>query len=192
VQTHIRHLPDSHRSGLGASSAPRSNEDFEMNLRRFVLPSFAAAAAACLVPAWAADAPANTHMIDPDAIKWGDAPPSVPKGAKIAVLQGDPGKPGAYTMRLKLPANYKIAPHTHTQSENLTVMSGALYLGYGEKVDMPKAHALKAGGYHFLPGKTPHYAFTKTATTVQVSGEGPFDINYIDPKDNPEKAAAKP
>ncbi len=154
-----------------------------------------AAAAAALIstlavsPAGAADASNEMSMVNPGAIKWGDAPPSMPKGAKVAVLSGDPSKPGPFTLRIRTPAGYKIAPHTHTQSENLTVLSGTLYLGMGEKVEMAKAHALSAGGFHFLPGKTVHYAFSKVPTVVQVHGEGPLDLNYVDPKDNPDKSA---
>jgi hypothetical protein len=145
-------------------------------------------AGAMLSPAQAADMAGDAAMVNPGAVKWQDAPPSLPKGAQIAVLHGDPGKAGPYTMRLRIPAGYKIAPHTHTQSENLTVISGALYLGMGEKMDHGHAKALSAGGFHFLPGKTPHYAFTKAPTVVQVHGEGPFDIVYLNPADNPETA----
>ena len=122
-------------------------------------------------------------------IKWGAAPPVLPKGAKLAVLYGDPGKPGPYVLRLAAPANYRIPPHWHTQTENLTIVSGALYLGMGDRLVAKEAQALKAGGYHYLPAKQHHYAFTRGATVIQVSGEGPFDINYIDPKDNPAPAA---
>jgi hypothetical protein len=66
-----------------------------------------------------------------------------------------------------------------------------MYLGLGEKMDTAHAHALKAGGYHFLPAKTNHYAFTRAATVIQVSGEGPFDINWLNPADDPMKMAAK-
>jgi hypothetical protein len=124
-------------------------------------------------------------------IKWGDAPPSLPKGAKIAVLNGDPGKPGPFTLRLQAPGNYRIAPHWHTQAENLTVISGTLYLGMGDKMDQESVHPLNAGGYHYLPAKEHHYAFSKGRTVVQVSGDGPFDINYINEADNPEKGASK-
>jgi hypothetical protein len=142
--------------------------------------------ALAVTPALAAD---EMKIINPADIKWGDAPPNLPKGAKMAVLYGDPGKAGPFAARLSMPANYKIAPHTHTQSEQITVISGSFYLGMGEKVDTPKAHVLHAGGFHFLPGKTPHYAFTKSPGIVQINGEGPFDINYINPKDNPDKGA---
>ncbi|KAI3604270.1 hypothetical protein D8I24_2664 (plasmid) [Cupriavidus necator H850] len=88
-------------------------------------------------------------------------------------------------IRLKAPAGYKIPPHWHTQAESLTVLSGALYLGGGDKMEASQAHALKAGGFHYLPAKAHHFAFSKAPTVVQVSGMGPFDINYIDPKDDP-------
>ena len=159
--------------------------------RRRTIVVAAALATLSLASAWAADAPAEMGMTNPAAIKWSDAPPNMPKGAKIAVLQGDPGKSGPFVMRLMSPAGYKIAPHWHTQSENITVISGALYLGMGEKSVLKNAHALRAGGFHHLPGKTPHYAFTKTATVVQVHGEGPFDLTYVNPDDNPEKMAKK-
>jgi hypothetical protein len=138
----------------------------------------------------AADATGEVTM-NPVDVKWGPAPPVLPKGAKLAVLYGDPGKPGPFVMRLMAPANYKIAPHWHTQAENLSIISGTLYLGDGDKMEKAHAHALKTGGYHFLPAKAHHYAFTKTATVVQIHGEGPFDITYINPDDDPSKAAKK-
>ena len=128
---------------------------------------------------------ADDVSLNKDDIKWGNVPPVLPKGAKIAVLNGDPFKPGIYTIRLSTPANYKIAPHWHTQAEDLTIISGALYLGMGDKMDTKGAHALKAGGFHHLPGKMHHYAYSKSPTVIQISGEGPFDINYLNPKDDP-------
>ncbi|MDR6536294.1 cupin domain-containing protein [Variovorax soli] len=148
----------------------------------------AASAFLALPAALAANEQANMTMIDPGAIQWSDAPPSMPKGAKLAVLSGDPSKEGPFVMRLKTPANYRIAPHTHSQAEQLTVISGTLYLGMGEKVDKAQEHALKAGGFHSLPAKTPHYAFTKVPTVVQVNGNGPFDIIYLSPADNPDQS----
>jgi len=157
---------------------------------RDLCPALAAGAFVLVsLPAVAADAPADMAMVNPGAIKWGDPPPVLPKGAKIAVLKGDPSKPGPYVMRGMFPGNYKVAPHTHTLDENITVLSGALYLGFGDKMDLKKGHALQAGGYHYLPGKTPHYAYTKGPTIVQIHGEGPFDLNYLNPADNPDKTA---
>lgn len=144
-----------------------------------------------LMPAFGADTTNEAVFVNPNDIKWGPAPPTLPKGAKLAVLHGDPGKAGPFVMRLQAPAGYKIPPHWHSQAENLTIISGTFYLGSGDKQDASTAHAVKSGGYHYLPAKAHHYAFTKGPTVVQVSGEGPFDINYINPDEDPQKTAKK-
>ena len=127
--------------------------------------------------------------LSPAELKWGDAPPDLPKGAKLSVLHGDPSKPAAFTVRLKMPAGYKIPPHWHSNDEQLTIISGAFVLHMGDTMDAP-AHSLAAGGFHFLPGKMHHAAETKVETVVQIDGMGPFDIHYLNPADNPNKAAA--
>ena len=127
-------------------------------------------------------------FINQKDIKWGAAPPSIPKGAKLAVLQGDPGKPVPFVIRLMLPPGYKIPPHAHSQGENLTVISGTFYFGTGDKIEMSKAHALNAGGFHALSAGDHHYAFAKAQTVVQINGMGPFNITYINPDDDPQKA----
>jgi mannose-6-phosphate isomerase-like protein (cupin superfamily) len=128
-------------------------------------------------------------MIDAKAIKWGDAPPDLPKGAQLAVLFGDPSKSGPYTMRLKAPDGYKIAPHWHTQDEQLTIVSGTLVLHMGDMTS--EAHSLGVGDYHFLPGRMHHAAEAKGETVVQIHGAGPFDIRYLNPADNPNPKSAK-
>ena len=158
------------------------------------------AALIALPVAWAADkapdkpaaAPAmamGSMYMNTSEIKWGDAPPVLPKGAKMAVLSGDPGKAGPFVVRLQVPASYKIPPHWHSADEDLTVISGSFNLGEGDKMEMKGAHELKAGGFHHLPAKTHHFAFSKAPSVVQINSVGPFDIVYIDPKDDPSKAA---
>jgi hypothetical protein len=122
-------------------------------------------------------------------LKWGEAPPDLPRGAQIAVLYGDPSKKGPFTIRFKMPDGYAIAPHWHTQDENLSVLSGTLLLHMGDSMDAP-AHALDAGAYHFLPGKMHHAAQARGETVLQLHGMGPFDIHYLNPTDNPRKTAA--
>lgn len=124
-------------------------------------------------------------------IKWGDAPPVLPKGAKLAVMTGDPSKKGPFAVRLKMPAGYKVPPHWHTQDEQLTILSGIFLLHMGDTMDAG-GHELTAGGYHFLPGKMHHAAETKAETIVQLQGMGPFDIHYLDPADDPSKAVSAP
>jgi len=159
-------------------------------MRNRLLPLLASAAAVILAPyAAAADTPGQVYM-NAKEIKWGDAPPNLPKGAKIAVLSGDPGKAGPFVGRLMVPAGYKIAPHYHSTDEDLTVISGTFYLAEGDKLDAKSAHAISAGGFHHLPAKTHHFAYSKGPTVVQINAMGPFDIVYLNPDDDPSKKAA--
>jgi quercetin dioxygenase-like cupin family protein len=135
-------------------------------------------------------AKAEAISINPSEIKWGDPPPTLPKGAQMAVLHGDPSKKAPFTVRFKAPAGYKIPPHWHSKDEQLTILSGTFVLHMGDTMDAP-AHELGAGSYHFLPAKMHHAAETKgPETVVQVDGMGPFDINYLNPADVPNKSAA--
>lgn len=116
-------------------------------------------------------------------IKWAPAPPQLPKGAEIGVLYGDPTKAGPFTIRIKMPDGYKVAPHWHSQDEQLTVLGGTLNLYMGDNMTSP--HALDVGAFHFLPGKMRHAAAAKGDVVVQIAGQGPFDIHYVNAADNP-------
>ena len=131
-------------------------------------------------------APAPQVIAAANTLKWGDAPPVLPKGAKMAVVAGDPGKAEMFALRLQLPAGYKIAPHWHPTDEHVTVLSGTFGLGMGDKFD--QVQNLPQGGYAVLPATMHHYASAVTATTVQVDGMGPFVINYVNAADDPSKA----
>jgi hypothetical protein len=131
-----------------------------------------------------------THtVLAPGDLKWGDAPPVFQPGAKMAVLQGDPSKTGEYTVRLKAGDGYKIAPHWHPTTENVTVISGTFNIGAGDKLDESKSTALAPGGFTSLPAKMHHWAWFKGETEVQVHGMGPFQLTYVNPADDPSKSA---
>ena len=139
-------------------------------------------------PAKAAPAAAPAHsMATPAEMKWGPAPPSLPAGAQLAVLDGDPGKAVPFTMRLKMPDGYKVAPHWHSGTENITTISGTFMMGLGDKFDATAMHALPAGSFTMMPKEGRHYAQAKGETIVQIHGTGPFDVNYINPADDPSK-----
>jgi quercetin dioxygenase-like cupin family protein len=122
-------------------------------------------------------------------VKFGPAPPVLPAGAQVAVLHGDPGKKGPFSMRLKAPDGYKIPPHWHGNDEELTIISGALQLSMGDKAG-ENVQTLTPGSYHFLPAKMHHAASCKGETVVEVHGPGPFDIHYLNPTDDPTKKSA--
>lgn len=118
-------------------------------------------------------------------IKWQDGPASLPKGAKIAVLEGDPGKEGPFVFRVKVPDGYRIPVHTHPKTERVTVISGAFHIGMGEKFDEKAAKAMPAGTYGYWESGMKHFVFVKGETVVQFHGMGPWSIKYVDPADDP-------
>ena len=127
------------------------------------------------------------HVIVPaDKVQWGPAPPHLPAGAEAAVLEGNPKETGPVTLRLKFPANYAIPAHWHSMTERVTVLSGALHVGMGDKLDRNASQTLEAGGFVSLPAKMNHFAWTASPTVVQISLEGPFDIVYVNPADHPQ------
>jgi hypothetical protein len=126
-----------------------------------------------------------------DKLQWGPAPPVLPAGAKIAVLEGNPGEKGQVTLRLQFPAGYDIPAHWHSMAERVTVLSGSFHIGMGDKLDRAASQELGAGGYVSLPATMHHFAWTTAPTVVQIELEGPFDIFYVNPADNPQKALTK-
>ena len=128
----------------------------------------------------------DKHVLVPaDKVQWSAAPSSLPAGAQISVLEGDPGAKGPVTLRLKFPADYTVPPHWHSMTERVTVLSGALNVGMGKTLDRPGSQSLEPGGFVSLPAKMPHFAWTKVPTIVQISLEGPFDIFYVNSSDDP-------
>jgi hypothetical protein len=105
----------------------------------------------------------------------------------MAVLAGDPSKDGLFIVRLKLPAGYKVMPHWHPTNEHVTVLKGTFALGMGDTADPSKAKSLTAGGFALMPAMMHHYGIAKTATTVEISGMGPFSLTYVNPADDPSK-----
>ena len=145
-------------------------------------------ALACVAAAAALGLPIPARAVHGgEGMQWSDAPPTLPKGAKMAVLQGDPTKAGPFVIRLSAPAGYKVPPHSHSQAENLTVISGSFQVGTGDKVNVKELKTMGPGAFGSIPGGTNHYAMAKTAAVVQIHGEGPFDIKYANPSDDPSQ-----
>jgi hypothetical protein len=145
---------------------------------------FAAALAAPPVVAQSGHRP-----IPVDKIQWGPAPPSLPAGAQLAVLEGDPARKGAVTLRLKMPASYRIPAHWHSMDERVTVLSGAFHIGMGDRLDEKSGQLLAPGGFVSLAARMHHFAWTSAPTVVQINLEGPFDIFYVNASEDPQKTA---
>jgi quercetin dioxygenase-like cupin family protein len=137
---------------------------------------------------WAAShAKAGEHlMVGANDLKWADVP-SLPPGAKIAVIQGPLNEAVPFTFRLKVPAGYQIPVHTHPAIEHVTVMSGTLYFAGGDKFDEASAQTLTPGSVAVMPAGHPMYGWTKEETIIQVHGVGPWGLDYLNPADDPRK-----
>src|SRR5689334_14367126 len=133
--------------------------------------------------AWADDQ--HQTVVAGDAVKWGPAPPSLPSGAQAAVLMGNPAKEGPFVLRLKFPDGFTVPPHRHSKDEFVTVISGKFAVASGEKIDRASAKPLPAASFVHLPAGMAHYAWAEGEAVVQINGVGPFDIAYVDPKDDP-------
>jgi quercetin dioxygenase-like cupin family protein len=124
--------------------------------------------------------------VQSDAVKW-SAPAAYAPGAQLAIIKGDPSKEGMYVVRLKVPAGFKIAPHSHPNDENVTVLSGSFNIGTGDKADPEKGALVKAGGYSYVAKGMTHYAWFTEETVLQLHGMGPQGVTYVNPADDPRK-----
>ena len=132
-------------------------------------------------------AAADHGMIAPAEIEWVAGPASLPSGARMAVLEGDPSKEGIFTMRLSVPAGFKISPHWHAAFEHVTVISGGFGLGAGDTFDKSKGRVLPAGGFAYMAPGMRHFAWTDSETVLQLHGMGPWQIYYVNPADDPRQ-----
>ncbi len=128
-------------------------------------------------------------LFKPDQIQWRGGPPSLPPGAKMAILEGDPAKEGFFTMRLKLPDGYRVFPHWHPRTERLTIIQGIVNLGTGDRFDTAATQTLPAGAYSSMPPKMPHFAWMRGETILQLSSIGPWEVVYVNPTDDPRSHA---
>jgi hypothetical protein len=134
-------------------------------------------------PAYAASTD-HHRIVLPSDLKWTDVK-SLPPGAKVAVIEGDPSKEGLVTMRIRLPAGYKVAPHYHGTVVRSPILSGTLHIGMGEKWDPQKAIAMPPGSVLLMPPKQPHFAIAKEEVIFQLNVMGPWTVTYVNPADDP-------
>ena len=136
-----------------------------------------------------AASPEDKNVFTPDSIPYGPAPPFVQPGAQLAVLEGNPMAPsGDYTVRLKMPAGYRIAPHWHPKRENVTVISGTFKVGMGDHFEESSMATFPAGSFAYLDRDMHHYAMASGGeVVVQIHGQSPVQFNYVNPSDDPSK-----
>jgi quercetin dioxygenase-like cupin family protein len=121
----------------------------------------------------------------PQDMKWESAPSSLPGGAEMAVLYGDPSREGDFVVRIKAPKGYQVPPHTHPKAELVTIISGAFSFGRGQAADRASVEKLPAGSFVAMPAGVLHYVFVDEDSVLQINASGPWKIDYYDPKDDP-------
>jgi quercetin dioxygenase-like cupin family protein len=118
-------------------------------------------------------------------VEWRDGPGSFEPGSEFAILEGNPAEAGVFTMRIRMPDGFRIAPHWHPNVERVTVVSGTFHLGSGETLDAGATTPLGPGSYTSMPPGMRHYAIAEGETVIQLTSVGPWIINYVNPDDDP-------
>ncbi|MCW5893409.1 MAG: cupin domain-containing protein [bacterium] len=135
-------------------------------------------------PALPGDAGGEWLLRQPDDLAWRPSD-SLPPGAMVALLEGDPSKAGFFTMRVKMPDGYRVPPHSHSQQERVTVLSGTLNLGHGDTFDAKATKALGPGTYSSMPPGMAHFGWMTGEVVLQLSTMGPWTLTYVHPEDGP-------
>ncbi|TCD10969.1 cupin domain-containing protein [Oricola cellulosilytica] len=129
-------------------------------------------------------------MLSPGDLNWSTGPKTLPGGAEVTVLSGNPGKEGPFVLRLRFPEGYAIPAHRHSKVEHVTVLEGDFNYGLGDVLDRGASIELVTGSFVKIPAETAHFAWTENGAVIQLHADGPFGITYLDPKDDPRSASA--
>ena len=127
-----------------------------------------------------ADLPSGAIQVPAGTGTWSAAAPSLPPGSQIMVLEGDPSNEGPFTIRLKMPAGASLAPHWHPRDERVTVMSGELLVGFGDRIDEGAMARFTAGGFYVNPAKSHHYVQAAAESVLQLTGVGPWEVHFLE------------
>ncbi len=120
----------------------------------------------------------------PESLQW-IVPPVLPPGALIAVVSGDPTRPGPFTLRVSMPNGYRIPPHSHPSDEHVEIHEGALLVGGGDRLDPRMTRALAAGDSATAPAGMHHFSIAKGRTVLSATFMGPYTITYVRAEDAP-------
>lgn len=151
-----------------------------MATKTFALGSLALlAACAAKPPVVPPVAASQTIQLAPDDIVYKPAPPTMPAGVQLAVLEGDHKTTGLFSVRMKVPAGFTLAPHTHPADERVTIIEGAVSVGFGDTVDRAKLRSFAMGSYYLNPAGVAHYVLSDTGATLQITGMGPWKVDFL-------------
>ena len=127
------------------------------------------------------------HVIRAEDLAWKPFA-AFPPAARLAVLVGDPSRPGPYVIRVRLPADVRMMPHRHLEDRIYTVISGVFYVGLGDVFDESKLTAHAPGTVLVLPAGTAHFHWARSGEYIaQVSAIGPLGFEYVDTANDPRR-----
>ena len=118
------------------------------------------------------------RVLQESEMKWGDTGEPFPN-TQAAVVNGDPSKAGPFIMRWRCPDNYKIAPHVHPATEEVTIVQGTFFIGEGDKFQESNLKPVKQGGFMSMPGGKAHYGMCKGTTVLEIHAIGPWDTTML-------------
>lgn len=124
-------------------------------------------------------------------LQWGLGPDDFPLGVRAAILSGNPDEDGPYTMRLRLPPRYRIDPYWMLGEQRITVLSGSVELGLGERFETASLKPYPAGSYLTLPARARFFLKTSHGATLEIHGQGPWQVAYASPADDPRLLGAR-
>lgn len=128
------------------------------------------------------------QVFTPENMKWVQGPASLPRIIRTCILEGNPTRSGPYTLRLWLPANTRIDPYWRSGPERLTVLIGGIWIGLGDTYSERSGPPIRAGSFAVIPARQHHFIWTRDPTVLQLTGNGPWDIFYVNPLDDPRRA----
>lgn len=124
---------------------------------------------------------ADTIRIHSEELQWNNAPAPFPTGAFISVFEGNSKEDGLFTIRVKFPPHYLLPAHFHPKDERVTVISGSVYIGFGEVADTTMGTEFKAGDFYINPAQSHHFVYTKNEGAIlQLNCEGPWGLTYLE------------
>lgn len=123
--------------------------------------------------------PPGAIQLPPEAQVWKDAPELAP-GVQLLVLQGDPKKEGLFTIRVRIPAGARLKPHWHPRDERVTILSGLVKVGFGDRWEEEGMTTFPPGSFYVNPPKSHHYVLMVEETVMQLTGMGPWVLHYLE------------
>ncbi len=155
-------------------------------MNNFTRAALALGACAAIITLAFAQDPGEHRTVMPDDLKWAKFP-ALPPGAKIGPIEGSMAHAMPFTVRFKLPKDYEVPAHSHPVVQRITVLSGTLHIGRGDKFDRSKTKSMPPGAISIVRPGTNYFVWTTEEVIVQVHGVGPWDIAYIDPLEDPRR-----